>query len=309
MPIDSQKLSETKERMISFMKIKGPSLPVQLASHVQMSPLFTSAFLSEMFAEKRIKISNMRVGSSPLYYLAGQEAMLDNFIQFLNNKEKEAFSLLKEKKLLEDSALSPSIRVAIKEIRDFAVPIKIRMDNEVKLFWRYHQTSEDEIRQIIQPISARAPVKSEEKPKEKVKEEAVKQVTEEKEDELEESQEQLALSAPVSKKKEKTIDSDFVNGLKEYLAAKDVEILEILSEKKKEFSAKVRIDILFGKQEYYLVAKDKKNVNESDLSGALQKAQAEKMPALFMCAGELHKKAHPYLKDWKNLVKFEKLNF
>jgi len=309
MPIDSQKLGETKERMISFMKIKGPSLPVQLASHIQMSPLFTSAFLSEMFAEKRIKISNMRVGSSPLYYLAGQEAMLDNFIQFLNNKEKEAFSLLKEKKLLEDSALSPPIRVAIKEIRDFAVPIKIRMDNEVKLFWRYHQTSEDEIRKIIQPISAPAPVpvKVEEKPK--VKEETVKQAPEEKEVEADESQEQLAISAPALKKKGKTIDSDFVNGLKEYLEAKDVEVLETISEKKKEFTAKVRIDTLFGKQEYYLVAKDKKNVNESDLSGALQKAQAEKMPALFMCAGELHKKAHPYLKDWKNLVKFEKLNF
>lgn len=315
MPVDLQKVGETKERIISFMKIKGPSLPVQIASHVHMSPLFTSAFLSELFAEKRLKLSNMRVGSSPLYYLSGQEAMLDNFVQFLNNKEKEAFFLLKEKKLLEDSALSPPIRVAIKEIKDFAVPIKIRMDNEVKSFWKYHQTSDEEIRQIVQPISAPAPipVKVDDKPKEKVKEaskeEVIELAPEEKESEQVESQEQLELSTPVLKKKLKTIESDFINGLKEYLETRKIEVLEVLSEKKKEFSAKVRVDALFGKQEYYLVAKDKKNVNEADLSGVLQKAQADKMPALFMCAGELHKKAHPYLKEWKNLVKFERLNF
>jgi hypothetical protein len=265
-----------------------------------------------MFAEKRIKISNMRVGSSPLYYLAGQEAMLDNFVQFLNNKEKEAFFLLKEKKLLEDSVLPPPIRVAIKEIKDFAVPIKIRMDNEVKLFWKYHQTTDEEIKQIIQPISVTGGNEENAKQAAKemrkdVKEEITERAIEEKKMESPDSQEQLVLAPAI--KKTASVSSDFLSGLKEYLRTRNIEVLEALVEKKKEFSAKVRVDTLFGKQEFYLHAKDKKNVNENDLSNALQKAQAEKMPALFMCAGELQKKAYPYLKEWKNLVKFERLNF
>lgn len=307
MPADLQKLGETKENILSLIRTKGPSLPVQIASNVKMSPLFTSAFLSELFAEKKIKMSNMRVGSSPLYFIAGQEALLDDFVGFLNAKEKEAFFLLKEKKIMEDSALSPSIRVAMKEIKDFAIPIRIRINNEVKLFWKYHQTGDEEVKQIIQPISISSPVQAPILPQSQ----SIKPI-ESKPSPIPEEKAYSTESAPqdvLPKKKTKSIGSEFAKNLKEYLTAKDIEILESIIEKKKEFAAKIRIDTLFGKQEYYLIAKDKKTVNESDLSSLLQKAQAEKMPALFMCRGELHKKARPYIKDWRNLIKFERFNF
>ena len=80
-----------------------------------------------------------------------------------------------------------------------------------------------------------------------------------------------------------------------------------MSAKKKEFIAKIRTDTLFGKQEYYLTAKDKKKVSQDDLIIAIQNAQAERMPAIFLAPGQLDKAALSYLDNWKNVVKFEKI--
>jgi hypothetical protein len=110
------------------------------------------------------------------------------------------------------------------------------------------------------------------------------------------------------KKKAKIKDAKFTNDLKSHLTLKNIEVMEIIEEKKKEFLAKVRIDTLFGKQELFLLAKDKKKITESDLGLALQKAQHEKMPSLVMAPGELDKKATEYLKSWKNLIKFVRLD-
>ena len=58
--------SEIKERIITSLKYRGASLPVHLAKAAGESILFTSAFLSELMSERRIKTSHMRVGSSPV---------------------------------------------------------------------------------------------------------------------------------------------------------------------------------------------------------------------------------------------------
>ena len=80
-------------------------------------------------------------------------------------------------------------------------------------------------------------------------------------------------------------------------------------EKKKEFSARIRIDSSFGKQEYYLIAKDKKSVSDNDLAIALQNAQSVKMPAIVMSLGDLNKRAKEYVQQWNNMGKFEKMEF
>ena len=58
-----------------------------------------------------------------------------------------------------------------------------------------------------------------------------------------------------------------------------------------------------------MIAKDKKNVSDNDLTVALQKAQSEKMPAIVMSLKELNKKGKEYVSQWGNLVKFEKMEF
>lgn len=348
-----------KEKIIETIKSNGPALPVQISKAIELSPLFASAYLSELYSEKEIKISNMKVGSSPLYYLEGQEEKLENFIQYLNPKEKEAFELLKENKVLRDKNQTPVIRVALRAIKDFAIPVKIKKENESEIYWAYHLLNEQEIRSAIQNPQDPKPIEKleEESPKEEkekleeikekpeennqqkeeeeeeensntLKEEPNKQKPEEnqKPEEKEESPKEEALAEsktteseeeeekniekPKTKKpKPKTTDHAFPNNLKEYLQAKDIEILETSTERKKEFTGKIRIDTLFGKQEFYLIAKDKKTVNENDLALALQKARDDRMIAIYMCSGKLNKKAESYLKEWRSYIKFEKLNF
>ena len=79
MPVqDAQKL---KERMVSFLRMRGPTLPVHIAKDAGLTILFASAFLSELISDNRIKMSNMRIGSSPLYFLQGQENLLEKLSQ------------------------------------------------------------------------------------------------------------------------------------------------------------------------------------------------------------------------------------
>ena len=102
----TQDTSGIKENILSYIKQRGPSLPVHIAKITGLSILFSSAFLSELLSERKVKISNMRVGSSPIYYIPGQENQLENFSRHLNTKEKEAFTLLQDKKILKDVNLS-----------------------------------------------------------------------------------------------------------------------------------------------------------------------------------------------------------
>lgn len=130
---------KVKEKIISFIRLRGPSLPVHIAKETGLSILFASAFLSDLYGEKVIGISNLKVGSSPLYFIPGQETQLENFSKYLKSKEKEAFLLLKEKKFLADSELQPAIRVALREIKDFAIPF--RKDEDI--YWRYFTVPEE----------------------------------------------------------------------------------------------------------------------------------------------------------------------
>jgi len=120
----AQDTSQIKEKIIFTIKRRGPSLPVHIAKEIGLNMLFTSAFLSELFSEKKIRISNLKVGSSPVYFLSGQEPMLENFSQYLKSKEKDAFMILKERKFLKDNVQDPAIRVALRAIKDFAIPFK-----------------------------------------------------------------------------------------------------------------------------------------------------------------------------------------
>ena len=302
------KLKQHKETIISVIKTKGPSLPVQISKKIEVAPLFASAFLAELYSEKRIKISDMKVGSSPLYYIPGQEHMLENFIQYLNSREKEAFLLLKKEKILEDKSQTPITRVALRALKDFAIPIKLKINNEPGLFWRYYQTPESEIKTILQKSLPQTPQpEPEPKPKPVPSPQPQPEPTPQPNPKPEPESSQQILQTP--KKKIRTQEHEFPKKMREHLSARNVEILEILSEKKKEFTAKIKTSSPFGRQEFYLIAKNKKSTTENDLALILQKAQAEKMPALFMCSGSLNKKSINYLKEWANLVKFEKLNF
>lgn len=335
---DLQKLHADKERIVSTVKLKGPSFPARISREVGIPPLFVSALLSELLSERRLKLSNMKVGSSPIYLIPGQEKELENFSEFLNHRERQAFNILKDSGVLSDESQEPAIRVALRSIKDFAIPLNVKFGDETKLFWKYFTISDEIARKRLQheltpnnqkkqeipetkqeikkeihsqlespmpvtipnPSPVSTPIKETQKePPQKILQQKPKQET----PILQNNTENLISKKPQKPKKE----FEFPSQIKEYMTAKDIEFIEEIINKKKEFTSKIRIDTLFGKQEYLLIAKEKKKVNEQDLAIAVQKAQSEKMPALFVAPGELDKNAKEYLKEWKNLIKFEKL--
>jgi len=303
-----QNAQEQKERIFSLIRAAGPSLPVRIASETKLAPLFASAFLSELYGERRIKISGLRVGSSPLYYIPGQEDMLENFIQHLNQRERDAFLILKEKKVLEDNKLEPVVRVALRAIPDFAIPLRIKTNNDSKMFWRYHLLSEaDAIKMITShktPVEEKKaePQTVKEKPKEKLVE--IKYIKEAKE--AKENQE-----IKETKEAKKTNESEGISissAARSYIERKGLVLIAIVSEKKREFHAKVHSSSMFGPQQYYLLAKDKKKFSQTDVKSLIDVAQKEKMPGILLCQGEADKKAQVLLNEWVNLVKFEKIS-
>lgn len=306
-----QDVNHTKERILNIIREKGPSLPVQIARTINVSPLFTSVFLSELYEESKLRMSHLKIGSSSLYLVPGQENQIEKFIEHLNPREKETFFLLKREGILEDEKQTPVTRVAIRAIKDFAIPFKLTINNTEKIFWKYSLLSEEEVNLKLQKLfNPLAPLPEKpKKPELKVATPETLDIPEKPIEEAEAEEIPHSDSEKPKKSKRKSEHLDFPEKLKEYLIAKEVEILESVLEKKKEFMAKVRADTIFGKQEYYLIAKDKKKIGETDLVLALQKAQTEKMPALIMCPGEIDKKAAQYARDWRNMIKFEKIKF
>lgn len=296
----TKKYLDTKEKIISLMNIRGPILPIHITKETGLSMLFASAFLSELFSDKRLKISSMKVGGSPLYFLPGQENMLERFHTYLPHKEKEAFLMLKERSILQDEKLEPAIRVAIRSLKDFAFPLIVNMPDRQIIFWKFLTFPEEEAKRKIEEILEPKEKKPEIKKKVEVKKEPEikKEIIEEK---------PLITLKPKIKEEKIKEKSDFVKKILSFLEKENIEIIEEKEAKKKDFTARVRINSDLGKIELLAVCRDKLKITENDLAVALQKAQSIKLPALFISNSELNNKAKSYLESWQNLLKFIKI--
>ncbi len=142
---------DQREAALSFIKINGPVLPVQIAKVLNTNILFSSAILSELVDRKLIKITHASIGGSPVYYLSGQEALMDEKLYHsLGGKEKEAYYLIKDKKIVREKDLEPWQRVAIKSLKDFTRQITVLIDNEQDSFWKHHLVSDEEAKVLIE---------------------------------------------------------------------------------------------------------------------------------------------------------------
>ncbi len=291
---------ETKQKIINFIESHGPSLPVQIARESNTDTLFASAFLSELIAEKRIKISTMKVGTSPLYYIENQEPQLEKFAeQYLKGKEKEAFNLLKQNKILEDSKQHPPIRVALRALKDFAEAFQ----EEGKVYWKYYLASEKGIQE-------------ENTPKEMIEKETEKEIIfeeplEEKLDIFEKPKEPQKIpqvKKPKKPKQKKTTtqktNQKFFNKIKEFILSKNMEISDILEVEKNKLSFKIKKH----EQEFLIIAFNKKRVNEEDLIKSYEKASNLGLRYIVLSKGEQTKKLHNMInasKELEEIGKFE----
>jgi hypothetical protein len=155
MPIDY------RESVLSFIRTRGPALPTQVGKHIGMDSMLAGALLSEMIEKKALKISHIKVGGSPLYFLPGQEADLLRFAQHLNEKEREAAQLLNQQQVLRDTQLPPPIRVALRQLQDFAIPLDVTFNEQKERFWKWFLLPDEEakngIRRMLEPPKPEQP--------------------------------------------------------------------------------------------------------------------------------------------------------
>ena len=272
--------SSTKEKILTILKRRGPSLPVHIAKEMEISMLFASAFLSELLSDKKIKISFMRVGNSPIYFISGQEISLRKFSQHLNRKEKEAYSILENKKFLKDTEQDPAIRVALRSIKDFAIPFK----KSDEIYWRFLSEQEESLKisekpKIQKPVEKPKDLGIFEKPVEKKK--------------------KITKSKAISKK----TNEKFFEKVKDFLSSKSVEITDIVNFNKSELVLK----ILVKSKPELLIAYNKKRITELDIVKAHQKASELNLNYMVLSLAEPSKKLKTFLEAAQNLSAIGKI--
>ncbi|MFH0831887.1 MAG: hypothetical protein V1886_03430 [archaeon] len=283
-------VDEKKRKIAEIIGQRGPSLPIHVTKGAELSILFASAILSEMVSNRTLRVSNLKVGGSPLYYLPGQEPMLENFYTYLPSKEKEVFLLLQKHHVLEEESLLPALRVAIRNIKDFASQFSIKAEEGEKVFWRFNSFSHEEAVK-----SAEAALNKARKPKKEAAKEAI----------APDAAEKPVIRA--EKPQPKRSEDEFTKKVHAFLEKEKIRILSEEESKKKSMIMKALVSSSIGDIEMLVIAKDKKSISENDIRVLLSYNQARRLPVLFLCDGNPSKKALAEIENFKSTLFLRKI--
>jgi len=301
---------DNREIIMQTIRMNGPVIPAQIAKVIGTDIMIASAMLSELVSNNILKISNIKFGSTPLYYLPGQESRLQDFAKNLHEKDKKAYDLLMQKKILRDKTAEPIVRVALRSIKDFAVPLQVKINDNVEIFWKWYLITNEEAARIIKetvefnkpkedikPVQETIAGKEQEKPGE-----------ERKEIKREELKENLPEKEEKKKFVDKTAEDKFLNEVKRFFEKNSIKLIEeTIVKKNLDLDMIIDVPSAVGSLTYYCKAKNKKRIGDSDLSSAFVQGQLKKLPVLFLTKGELTKKANEMLsKEFKN-IKIKKI--
>ena len=323
---------------ILAMARNAPLTPTMVGKAVGKDSLIASAMLSAMVEKGLLKISHVKVGSTPLYYDPAQAEQLQNYASYLNDKERQVYVILKDKKILREAALDPLSRVCIKTLKDFARPLEVSFNNDKEIFWKWYLLSDAEAEPIIRGILAGAesqhppepvnppqpqpelpapepeptpppppqpepipePATTVPPPESEAKKEKPKKTRKKKA----ETQKRIVdkIKDLIVPKALKGSDK-FLETLNSYFSSNNITVIKQLEQKRKsEFEFILEINSSVGALAYYCNAKDKKRVGEADLSNAFVQGQLIKLPVLFLITGSLTKQAEKISKDFKGVA-------
>ena len=79
-------LTIKRDKIIEIVKEQGPLLPMIIMKGLEIDSTYAGAMLSEMVSSKMLKITNVKRGGSPFYYLEGQEERLENLMPDMKAK-------------------------------------------------------------------------------------------------------------------------------------------------------------------------------------------------------------------------------
>ncbi len=306
---------QDQDKILYFLRTIGPTLPSKVAKNLNTEILLASAHLSDLAAQGKVKLSRLKVGGSPLYYLPGQEEKLYYFAAGnLNPKDFQVLERLKQEKVLREKSLDLLSKVALRSLEDFAVPLHVTIAENKELFWKWHLLSEEEtnagIRAMLSPSlqKTKPPVEQQQSLPQVLASEPQliaqetlpeqKKAVEEKKFEIKtpEPAEEPLPQPKLRKKKTASAADNFIPLLEQYFTDMDISIQEQeIIRKNAEINLLIKVPSVVGKLTYFCKAKKKSKCDEGDLSSAYMEAQIKKLPLLFIYAHDLTKKAQEML--------------
>ncbi|MDI3473912.1 MAG: hypothetical protein PWR30_235 [Candidatus Woesearchaeota archaeon] len=291
---------DSKDKIIEYIRKNGPSQPIKVAKELGVDSIIASALMANLASKKLLNISHMKVGGSPLYYLKGQERDLQKFSEKLPSMEKEAFELIKNRLVIRDDELEPSMRVAMSHIPDFAKPITVMLkDSQEIKFWKWYLLSNDQTSEIIknryfkEEREERQDNEKDEDRKQKVLEsfgEKAKESTK-----STETEEKEGLKND-EEKNERIVFDGVPKDIKEELEKRRLVIEKIAMSKGKDSEIIAHIDG-FQRQKIFVYITRKKRINEKDIAIAHLKSELAKALLIIMHKGEFTKDAMKMLNE------------
>ncbi|MFW5865531.1 MAG: hypothetical protein ACOCU6_00375 [Nanoarchaeota archaeon] len=331
-----------KDDIIQLLKRKGPMVPAEIKSQLGGDTIITGAILSEQTAKGTIRISHLKKGSSPFYYLPGQEQQLERFSELLDPKDQETLAMLRERQVLQDASMELFYRVSLRRLKDFAKEFKANTIYGELLFWRYHLVSETRAIELLKQRYGRNEPKREQQAPQPAKTKEQSNTTNQQAERQIIDQNPItpypdsqslssASSSPPSKTGSQNPESRLSSSVsapasgsttQKELSKQEFEMtlffkkaaayfkennIHILSQeqvaKNREYDFIIRVHTDVGEMRMFARAKSKKRLNEGDVAPALLKAKTKELPCLFLTDGEFTKKSLKLMQhEYKGLI-------
>ncbi len=249
------------EKVLSFLKMNGPSLPVDVAKAIGYNSFLTKAVLGELINKGLIKKSHRPIGGSLIYFVPEHVNRMRELLKSdLSIPERQVLNKLSSIGRVLMSSLTPHDRAFINKLIDF-ISVERRGDDYLITYYDYKPQS------VVKPEPpVITPVNSELR---------------------------LFENSP---KVKSVVKNDFESRVRDYLNI----IGEVISFKKIKVNSEYDFIIKVSKpfvQELFVKAKSKKSINETDLSVVYTEALRLKKPALLLTTGSISKRAVKWKKD------------
>lgn len=268
------------EQILQIVERDGPLIPIRVTSQLRsLSLTLAGAYLSELASEGKIKITSTKSGSSPFYYTESIKERLVQLRTYLNEKDREAFDLLQREQILRDTALTPLLRVSLRGLRDFAIPLTVTTNDGSELFWKWYLVAEEEAKLLLAEkfFPKSSTQKKGEKPP-KPKQEGQEKLT------------PLTLHSSTSLSSSSSLPGEEV--LREYTQKNAITLSELTKGSSKSILvARLLVPTPVGTVSMHTHFVTKKSITEQDIASLILDAQIHKLPALLLTTGALTKKA------------------
>ena len=141
-----------QEKILDVLRRGGPQVSPKIAREVKGEAIIVSAYLSELKASGKLLISKIKIRTIPLYYLTNKKKQLALFADRLNPKDRAVFDKLEQLKVLREAQLDLLSKVALRKMKDFAIPLQVSVGGNQEIFWKWYMLDAGETNLIVSSL-------------------------------------------------------------------------------------------------------------------------------------------------------------